>query len=381
MHGTGEAAIPVLAFTAGRDGRPPPVVRSDGPADRAMRPSGGPPLLVLRSTPDVLGALRDPRFTMAGVTPLGKVTYFPLTGAEMQSPDGGLLNMDPPRLRHYRRQLRPLFTTAAAQATIPTVRAIATDLTESLRGRAGVNARADFAEPFTAAAVCDTMGVPRADHDLVDAFARTAFAVVPGPWAVPQVAEAWQGLYAYYGALMRHAGGLAGRVATALHGRTTAQKAHAIGTVSNGFGAVLPVVAVSLAITAQRPGVIAACLSGAASWQALADRLLATRAMFPFALPRRAAADIPLGGRTIAEGTMVLPSLTAAAHDPRTPAPCSIAFGAGPHFCPGAPLARIWLAVALEAFWTAFPRARLAGDLEWQAGTLSMPREIRVRLA
>jgi cytochrome P450 len=76
----------------------------------------------------------------------------------------------------------------------------------------------------------------------------------------------------------------------------------------------------------------------------------------------------------------VLPSLVAAAHDPSGPPPRNIAFGAGPHFCPGAALTRLWLATALGIFFETFPAARLAGSLEWQPGTLSMPREIVLAL-
>jgi cytochrome P450 len=77
---------------------------------------------------------------------------------------------------------------------------------------------------------------------------------------------------------------------------------------------------------------------------------------------------------------VVLPSLIAAAHDLSRPAPCNIAFGAGPHFCPGAALTRLWLACALAGFFEAFPKAGLAGRLEWQPGTLSVPREIVLAL-
>ena len=63
---------------------------------------------------------------------------------------------------------------------------------------------------------------------------------------------------------------------------------------------------------------------------------------------------------------MVLPSLIAAAQDLDTPAPCNIAFGAGPHFCPGAALTRVLLASALHVFFRTFPNARLVGGLEWQ---------------
>ena len=55
-------------------------------------------------------------------------------------------------------------------------------------------------------------------------------------------------------------------------------------------------------------------------------------------------------------------------------------FGAGPHFCPGAGLTRVWLSAALAAFFAAYPAAQLAGRLDWQPGTLSVPREIIVSL-
>ena len=57
----------------------------------------------------------------------------------------------------------------------------------------------------------------------------------------------------------------------------------------------------------------------------------------------------------------------------------NIAFGVGPH-CLGAALSRVWLASALGISFETFPAARLAGSLEWQPGTLSMPREIVLAL-
>ena len=166
----------------------------------------------------------------------------------------------------------------------------------------------------------------------------------------------------------------------ALGGYHHDQITHAIATVSNGFGAILPVLAVSLAEVAQRPQVVNACLRGHRTWESVADELIRTRAMFPVALPRVARADTQLGSQFIAEGTTVLPSLIAAAHDSTGPAACSIAFGAGAHFCPGAALTRVWLTEALAGFFGMYPNARLAGDLEWQPGTLSVPAEIPLRL-
>jgi len=374
--------VPVLAFAAEPAGAPPPVLRADASGDLALRPVGGEPVLVLRRSSDVLAALSDTsRFGMAGVTRSGELRRCPLTGAEMQSPDGGLLNMDPPRLRGYRRRIGGLFTRRAAEATRPAVAAIAARLAASLAGRGTVDALAQFAEPFTAAAVCQAMGVPLRDWDKIAAFSRIAFAIVPSPAAIPQVAAAWEDLYRYYGQGSRPAGSLTAQLAGALNGYAAGQVVHTIGTVSNGFGAVLPVLAVALTEVAQRPGIIRACRCGEWTWTAVAEHLLRHRAMFPVALPRVALADTHLGGQLVSEGTVVLPSLTAAAHHRRgRPAPRNIAFGAGPHFCPGAALTRVWLTVALEEFFGAFPAAHLAGGLEWQPGTLSVPREIPLAL-
>jgi cytochrome P450 len=124
--------------------------------------------------------------------------------------------------------------------------------------------------------------------------------------------------------------------------------------------------------------VIASCTRGERTWASVAGDLLSTRTMFPVALPRIALADTWVGGRPIIKGTTVLPSLIAAAHD--GPALAGLPFGAGPHYCPGAALTRVWLSVTLEAFFGTFPRARLAGELDWQAGTLPVPREIPLAL-
>ena len=379
MTATTTGHPPVLRFDSQPDGGPPPILRAGG-HDFAFRPAGGPPMLILRRRSDVLRALTSTRnFGMAAVTGTGGLLRCPLTGAEMQSPDGGLLNMNPPRLRSYRQRIAGLFTRRAAEATRPLVRALARNLADTLHGRATADALTGFAEPFTATAISAAMGTPLADWDRILDASRIAFAVVPGPGAVDDVAAAWADLYSYYTrAAARPSGGLTTQLAGALEGHTAAQIAHVTGTVSNGFGAMLPVIAVAIAELARQPHVIASCTRGERTWASVADELLSTRTMFPVALPRIALADTWLGGRPIPRGTTVLPSLIAAAHDGL--ASSSIPFGAGPHFCPGAALSRLWLSAALEAFFGTFPRARLAGDLDWQAGTLPVPREITLVL-
>jgi cytochrome P450 len=100
---------------------------------------------------------------------------------------------------------------------------------------------------------------------------------------------------------------------------------------------------------------------------------------------RVAAAPVVIAGTPVPAGAVVLVSLTGANRDgTRFPAPGRldigrednphVAFGHGIHHCLGAPLARLEGAIAIGAFFTRFPYARLLGSakrLSWR-GSLVM---------
>ena len=88
---------------------------------------------------------------------------------------------------------------------------------------------------------------------------------------------------------------------------------------------------------------------------------------------RTATADTELGGVQIKEGQKIAALIGSANHDEtvfsspetmdltRDPNP-HIGFGAGIHFCLGAPLARLEMSVSLPALWEKFPTMQLAGE-------------------
>jgi len=88
--------------------------------------------------------------------------------------------------------------------------------------------------------------------------------------------------------------------------------------------------------------------------------------------------DFELAGRTLQKGQSVLLLLGAANHDPaQFPNPDSLdlgrannhhgAFAFGPHYCLGAPLARLEAQIAIPTLFTKFPDLRLASEeVEWQ---------------
>jgi cytochrome P450 len=88
---------------------------------------------------------------------------------------------------------------------------------------------------------------------------------------------------------------------------------------------------------------------------------------------RIAAGDMTINGVDIPRGDAMLLLLAAANHDPAAvdrpgefdpdrAAIRHLAFGKGPHFCLGAPLARLETAIALSKLTARFPRARMLGE-------------------
>lgn len=114
-------------------------------------------------------------------------------------------------------------------------------------------------------------------------------------------------------------------------------------------------------------------LDGSVPWERAVEETLrwdSPVSHFPFRYPVR---DVRVGGTVIPAGTPVLASYSAAGRDPRAhgddadrfdlarPTPTRhLSFGHGPHYCLGAPLARLEATVALERLFTRFPELEQA---------------------
>jgi cytochrome P450 len=157
-----------------------------------------------------------------------------------------------------------------------------------------------------------------------------------------------------------------------------------------------PFVACALVRLLERPELVAALQDKPRGWRGALEEALRLDSPVQTTMPRFALTDLEIGGQPVAKGDTVMVSVAGANRDPaRFPDADefrpdrdqrgNLGFGQGPHFCIGAPLARLEGEIALDALFRRFPDLALdtpADELAWVLGPmLRSPRAIPVTLA
>jgi cytochrome P450 len=366
-----------LTFAAQPGGQFPAVLTEDHA--EVMAPAGGEPMWVVHRYAELLSVKSSAAWRMANRCET------PLTGAEVPGgdPPGHLLGMDGKAHRKLRQTIGHLFTREAADALRPQMRTAAASLLDQIAVRGSGELRGDYAEPASAATVCAALQVPAADWaPIIRPAGEIAFGVVQPGGGLVTAQAAWHAIWGYYGRLVTasQAGGagLVAQMTLAMRqaGYTTEQIVRAVATVSNGATALLPVLERVLLWLLQHPRSVAQVLLGERTWPQAVREAIVQGALFPVTPPLVAGEGARIGERRIPEGTLVLPSLASAVHHPRAGA--WLAFGPGPHRCPGDELTLAALEEYTEAFFRRYPCAYLTTPvLTWRDGPLSTPHEAR----
>ncbi|MEU8890899.1 cytochrome P450 [Streptomyces sp. NPDC048442] len=296
-----------------------------------------------------------------------------------------------------RRAAAGAFAPRRVKALAPTVTGTVERLLDGLDPKdRPVDLRAEFALPLALNVLCSLLGVPddeqpRATSLVFRALSRAAL--------TPEESRLLSAeIRAYLDHLLERpiAPGADGGLVTVLKeaaeagDRLSPQEARDTLWLFLGAGFDTTVSALVNTVRAllEHPRELERALGGTVSWDEVVEAALnhdASVFSLPFAFPR---ADVTLGGRRIRAGDALLLCYAAANRDParesgggdgdgggggdrggggddgpfRLPGPEGphLAFGRGPHFCLGAPLARLQLRTALSALFTRFPTLRLA---------------------
>ncbi|MFF9127353.1 cytochrome P450 [Streptomyces sp. NPDC014889] len=344
-----------------------------GPVTRVELPGGeGWGWLVTR-VEDVRTVTDDPRFSREAV--LDRQVTPP---APHIVPSRGAVGfLDPPDHTRLRRAVAPALTAPGVERVRDSARLMLDELVDDLLANGPpADLTAEVLSPFPVAVICEVLGVPAADRQGVHAWTRL---ILSSPHGAAVSEQAKEEMGTYFAELLDARADSAGEDIASLLGTAVARRE--VGLQE----------AVGLAVLLQIGSEAVTCNNGQMFYlllarPELADRLRADRDIRPRAvdellryiphrnvvgLSRIALEDVEIDGVRIRAGDAVYVSYLAANRDPdvfpdartidlaRSPNP-HVAFGFGPHYCPGGPLARMEAELLIDALLDRVPNMRLA---------------------
>jgi cytochrome P450 len=344
---------------------------------------------------DVNALLRDRRF--------GRTYLHLATHEEMGHPPdppqldpfwhlirSGILDMEPPDHTRVRRLVSKAFTPRTVEALKPSVQAIVNRLVDAVRGTGEFDLIANVAEPLPVEIIAEMLGVPEADrHHLRPWSAEICllYELNPTPDYERRAVAASVEFTGYLRELSRERrrtpqDDLISRLAMVLDEGDRLTEDELIGTCV-------------LLLNAGHEATVNATGNG---WWALfrnpdqLERLRADHSLIPRAVEELLRFDTPLQmferwvlehveilGQRIPRGSELGLLFGSANHDPevfaepsrldvgRDPNP-HVTFGAGIHFCLGAPLARVELETSFRTILENIPRLELVEEPRWKPG-------------
>lgn len=305
--------------------------------------------------------------------------------------------------RRLRGLVSKAFTPRMISKIRPFIRAEAEGMADQLAAAGTCEFVASFADPLPLAVMCKLLGVPNEDYDTFRQWTNDiglVFSMVHGGDIVARVEKAVVGLNGYVSSLMDEKARNPGD--DLISTLVTAQRTE--GTVSEDELRNLLVTLVFAAhdttchqlsnamvvfsehpdqweLLAQRPELAAAAVEELIRW------VPSTPIIY-----RCAAEDFEYRGLQVTKGTFMTMCVQTAQRDPRvldngdtfditrTSTASPLLFGAGPHYCLGAPLARTEIGEALPALAERLKPPSIAGAVSWRPPTgIRGPNELPLR--
>ncbi|MGF1426892.1 cytochrome P450 [Kitasatospora sp. LaBMicrA B282] len=365
--------------------------RAECPLGEVALPSGDPAHLVVAHQ-DVARVLRDRRFSRNLRYP-GAPRM--VREADMNDNPDAIINHDPPEHTRFRQVIQQAFSPSQEARWRPIVQGIVDGLLDRVAA-AGPPADlvADFAGVLPISVMCALVGVPAADWQLFHDWTAVFFAVDPA--ALEERLRANREFLAYLREFLeqrRKAPGedLVDLLVTARDTEGRLSEGELVQLVSalliGGQENTASTLARGVLALLRFPGQWALLRDDPALTGPAVEEVLRFEVPSEGAFLRVSTEEVALSARSVAAGRAVQVSVPAANRDPavftdperfdiRRTANPHLTFGLGAHFCPGAPLARLELAVALRSLADRFPGLRLAAepsDLRYGEGNLIHP--------
>ncbi|MFB7643163.1 cytochrome P450 [Streptomyces sp. NPDC056084] len=329
--------------------------------------------------------------------------------------DGGMLDLEPPDHTRIRRLVSQAFNPRTVERLAPTVHRLAARLVDDFRAAGGGDLVAEVAEPLPVAVIAEILGIPDADRPLLRPWSAAIcgmYELDPGEETAARAVRASVEFTAYLRELIAERRKSPGRgdLISALIAARDEEGEGGGGGACAGPRRLTEQELVSTCVLLLNAGHEATVNTTANGWYALfrnPAQLAALRtepdALLPTAVEELMRYDTPLqlferwvlediefAGRTLPRGSEVALLFGSANRDParfahpdvldlsRADNP-HISFGAGIHYCLGAPLARLELHASFGQLLRKAPGMRLVAEPEWGPGfVIRGLKELRV---
>jgi cytochrome P450 len=361
-------------------------LREAGGAHQAVKPSGG-PVWVISRYDDVKALLSDPRMSIEASNSRHGYEGFGLPPAL----DAHLMNVDDQAHARLRRLVSSAFTPRRIDAQREHIQAAADRLIDAIAPIGQADLVAAYAAAIPVVVICDLLGIPESDGAAFQAYTRSL--MNPNDPDRPSTRDLVTGMHACLVELIEHkrtepADDLLTAMITARDGedRLTENELTSLAFLIlwAGFETTVHLISNAIAALLTEPR-LAEIVRGepdphTARMAALVEELLRRDGPMLTAIRRFPLEDLTVGERTVPAGETVLLALTSANHDPQhipdpevidldQPGGGHLGFGHGPHYCLGAPLARMEARTALWSIVHRLPDLALAvpeEDLPWK---------------
>jgi len=321
------------------------------------------------------------------------------------------LSLDPPDHTRLRRLVSKAFTARTIARLEPRIRALTGELLGGAAAAGQLEIVSQLAYPLPVRIISEMLGVPVEDHPRFAGWsARLAHSLQPGFGSSPEEtlsrAEAAQSASDEFAEYFR--GLIAARRAHPADDLLTAMVqaedngemltedeliATCVLLLVAGHETTVGLISNAVLALLRNPDQLALLQADPALAGGAVEETLRYDA--PVQMTARVAAgDLPVGAVTASDGALVLLLLAAAGRDPamyadpdrfdiRRGASKHLAFAAGPHFCLGAPLARLEATIAVQAFAASMIRPELdEASLAYKPNlNLRGPEQLVVRFA
>ncbi|MEV7804467.1 cytochrome P450 [Microbispora sp. NPDC088329] len=374
--------------------------RESGPLEPATMPSGDRVLMAVRYE-DVRALLASPASSRNLRLP-GLPRF--VSGVGIDDDPDALINQDPPEHTRYRRIMQGTFTPRRIEPWRPRIARIAEELLDGLGDR--FDLVRGYALPLPGRVICEMLGVPT-DH--YEQFVRWTDMFLTTSTATEQARyEGYTDFMAYAAELVaRHrrspGGDLIDLLIEARDAGDRLSEGELVNTVFSlitaGYETTASMIARGVFRLLLHPGQWDELVADPALTATAAEEVLRFDGPPANAFMRRITEDTDLPGGSLSAGTVVMPNLNAANHDPRAfpepgrfdihrftghPPNPHVAFGYGPHRCLAASLGRVELTEAIRALVTRRPALRLTTSPEsvtWTDGLVLRPVALHVTSA